>query len=124
MPSTRSAETPSVTVELLFYVGGLLAIGALLPVLTRWDAVLTVEGLAFLAVGSVVGVAGTWVDDVARVRGYSSPSGRRFAWLFVVSVVGQGLTALVPVAAMSAIVGFLGSMATVRLLQVATGQHS
>ncbi|SFK74163.1 hypothetical protein SAMN04487950_0866 [Halogranum rubrum] len=124
MPSTQSNRShPRVRRELLFYAGSVVLIGVVTPIVTAWDVLLSVEGALFGALGSLFGVVGMWSDGLTRVRGRSTPSRAQFVAIFVASLLGQALFALVPTPTIAGIFGFLGAMATIRVGQVVTGQY-
>jgi hypothetical protein len=124
MPSAQSGRShPRVRLELLFYAVSVVLIGVVAPLVTTWAALLTVEGLLFVSLGSLFGVVGMWNDGLARVRGRSTPSRTQFVSIFVASLLGQALLSLFPAQTIAGIFGFLGSIGTIRLLQLVTGQY-
>lgn len=125
MPSTRSAESRPfpVTFELLFYAVSLVLIGAVVPFVTTWTALSTPVGLLFVVLGSLLGVVGMWSDGLKRAGGRSTPTKTDFVKILAGSLLGQVLLQVVPVPTLGAIFGFLGTLGTVRLLQVVTGQY-
>ncbi|SDM56992.1 hypothetical protein SAMN04487949_2117 [Halogranum gelatinilyticum] len=125
-PDTPSPNTPgqsSVRLELLFYLGGLVLLGALTPHLLGDSSPFTVAGLLAFGLGSAAGVVGMWADGLNNVRGRATPTGKQIALVFGLCVLGQGLLQLVPGGVLAASIGFIGSLATVRMVQVATGQY-
>ena len=121
--SPPTSEGPSVGRELLFYVGGLVLLGLLTPQLLGDSSPVTVAALLGFGLGSAAGVVGMWADGVNQIRGRSTPTGRQIALVFGLCVLGQGVLQLLPEGGLAASFGFIGSLATIRLLQVATGQY-
>jgi hypothetical protein len=125
MPSTRSADSdsPSVTFELLFYAVSLVLVGVVVPLVTTWGALLTIDALAFVVLGSMLGIVGMWSAGLSRVSRRRTPSREQIVGILAGSLLGQALLTVAPVPTLGGLFGFLGALGTVRLIQVATGQY-